>query len=40
MLSTTADVGDTSITLLHEVNWNVGDEIVIAATYWNHLESE
>ena len=40
MLSETAEVGDSEITLLHEVDWSVGDEIVVAATYWNHLESE
>lgn len=39
-LAATAAAGDTSIELTHPVEWNVGDEIVIAATGHHHSQSE
>lgn len=35
-LSATADVGDTTLTLLEAVNWKLGDEIGIASTDFDH----
>ncbi len=35
-LSTTADVGATTITLTTAVNWLIGDEIGIASTEFDH----
>jgi hypothetical protein len=41
MLASTADVGASTVTLLHAVDdWKVGDSIVIAASQWNHLQAE
>lgn len=40
MLETTAEVAATSITVLEEVNWQVGDQIVIASTDFNHRHAE
>ena len=39
-LSATANAGDTTLTLIDPVEWNVGDEIVIAATGDHHTQSE
>jgi hypothetical protein len=39
-LASTADIGATSITLLEETDWAVGEEIVIAGTGWHNDESE
>ena len=39
-LSATANAGDTTLTLVDPVEWNVGDEIVIAATGDHHTQSE
>jgi hypothetical protein len=39
-LAATAERGATSITLLENTDWRVGEEIVITSTGWNHLESE
>jgi hypothetical protein len=39
-LASTADIGATSITLLEETDWAVGEEIVIAGTGWSNDESE
>jgi hypothetical protein len=39
-LAVTAEKGAKSVTLLQEVDWKIGEEIVIASTGWNHLETE
>ena len=39
-LSRTANVNDTEITIEHEVNWSVGDEIVIATTGFGPVGNE
>ena len=39
-LSATASAGDTTITLLDPVEWNVDDEIVIATTGDHHTQNE
>jgi len=39
-LAETAEVGATSITLLEEVDWAVGEEIVIAGTGWHNDDHE
>ena len=39
-LSATAAAGATTIDLVDPVEWNVGDEIVIAATGHHHSQSE
>ena len=39
-LAATASAGDTTISLVHPVEWNVNDEIVIAATGHHHTQSE
>jgi hypothetical protein len=39
-LFATAERGAKSITLMMAVDWRVGEEIVIASTGWNHLETE
>jgi len=39
-LSASAQVGDMSITLTSSTNWEVGDDIVIAPTGYNHFEAE
>jgi hypothetical protein len=39
-LSETAEAGATSITLLEETDWAVGEEIVIAGTGWGNEEHE
>ena len=39
-LAATAAVGDTTLSLVDPVHWNVGDEIVIAATGHHHSQSE
>lgn len=39
-LASTASTGDSTITLLDEVNWRVGDKIVIAITGRNLKEFE
>jgi hypothetical protein len=35
-LESTAEVGDTSITLMASPDWNVGDHIIIAGTTWHY----
>ena len=40
LLKETADPGDDSIEVKDEVNWNVGDEIVIASTSFENSETE
>jgi len=35
-LAETAKAGDTSITLLENTDWAVGEEIVIATTHWDN----
>uniref|UniRef100_H2Y4C5 G8 domain-containing protein n=1 Tax=Ciona savignyi TaxID=51511 RepID=H2Y4C5_CIOSA len=39
-LTQTSNVGDNTIHLKHAVNWNVGDEIVIATTGHRHSQKE
>ncbi|XP_052286416.1 fibrocystin-L-like [Dreissena polymorpha] len=39
-LASTANAGANSITLMHPVEWNVGDEIVIASTGHRHTQRE
>lgn len=39
-LAITAEKGAKSIVLIGAVDWRVGEEIVIASTGWNHLETE
>ena len=39
-LAATASAGDTTINLVHPVEWNVDDEIVIASTGNHHSQSE
>jgi hypothetical protein len=39
-LANTANAGDTSITLMHSVNWEVGNMIVIPTTGHRHSQSE
>ena len=40
LLASTASAGATSITLQHQVNWSVGDEIIIATTGTRHSQIE
>ena len=40
MLNKTADVGATQITLNQVVDWQVGEQIVIASTSYDHTEAE
>lgn len=40
MLSQTANIGDTSITLIAPVDWQVGESIIIAATGYYNYEAE
>lgn len=39
-MAATANAGDNTITLVDAVEWNVGDEIVIAASGHKHTQSE
>lgn len=39
-LASTSEIGDDSITLQDEVDWSVGDEIVIAGTEWGNKGHE
>lgn len=39
-LDSTANAGDTQITLQHSVGWQVGDEIVIASTGHRHSQAQ
>lgn len=39
-LASTANAGANTLTLVDPVEWNVGDEIVIAATGHHHTQSE
>jgi len=40
MLDTTSDVGSTTLTLIRDVDWKVGERIVIAPTSYNNFEAE
>lgn len=40
MLKNTADVGATTMKVLENVDWKVGDELVIASTDFNHRHAE
>jgi hypothetical protein len=40
VLSVTANIGDTNITVKDNVDWNVGEQIVIASTDFDHHQSE
>lgn len=40
MLETTSDVGATTLTLMRDVDWKVGERIVIAPTGYNNTEAE
>ena len=39
-MATTAEAGATKIVVRDVVDWKAGEEIVIAATQWNHIETE
>lgn len=39
-LASTAEAGTKVLTLQHEVDWNAGDEIVIATTGDKHSQKE
>lgn len=39
-LASTVNPGDNTLTLTTAVDWQVGEEIVVAATGYNHYESE
>lgn len=40
LMSETAEAGATSILVDDAVDWQVGEEIIIASSDWNHLQSE
>jgi len=40
MLETTSDIGSKTITLMRDVDWKVGERIVIAPTGYNNTEAE
>ena len=40
LLTSTAAIGATSITVDDEVDWRVGQEIIITSSHWNHLQTE
>lgn len=40
LMSATANEGDSTISLQDAVDWEVGDEIIIASSDWNHLHAE
>ena len=39
-ISATINVGDTTLTLTDTVDWQVGEEIVVASTSFHHWEAE
>ena len=40
MISKTENAGDTTITTIQDVDWEVGEVIVIASSSWDHNEAE
>jgi hypothetical protein len=36
----TADIGETTISLIEDADWQEGDKIVIAPTGYDHMEAE
>ena len=39
-LAVTADIGETTISLIEDADWQEGDKIVIAPTGYDHMEAE
>jgi hypothetical protein len=40
MLSSSVNIGDTTLTVQDPVDWNAGEQIVVASTSFNHYEAE